>query len=706
MDNEAKIVLSAEDRSARVLALAKSNLAGVETQVNSLQSAFRAIGGALVVRELSRIAGSAIDAAGDLSVLSEKTDLTVADLSALKFAARQANADFAVFAKGLKTLSVNAREAARGSAEQRDAFDDVGVSAVDANGKLRGLNALLPEIADTFANMPNGVEKTALAVKLFGKAGEELIPFLNGGSKGMAEMRREAERLGLIIDDKLANDARTAGDSIDRLKSVAEAAAIKIGGGMTPAISDLALALSDAVKSGDGLVGIGESIGNFMRFVASTADGASTAVELFGNSLGAVLAIQERLLRGDFKGAAAIFSFASEDTDKILQQGANQIAAIKGVAQAANQQAAQSNDERLTQERRFGSLLRDVKKGELDSIKTILAAQVAAYKDAENELEKVRAKRIAAEEQAAQFMAKITAATRPAGAQATNLEVAQNIAQARELIAAGGKDDLGIQRTDQALEQLKQARELLLQMKAAGVSRDFLTAQAREIATLEKSAIAAQEADSQARKDAITKAFDELLAKAKALTKIKIDFDTAAIETDAEKVRALLQEKLAATPIVVPVVPVPSDTGDIGKLLSRGSDTPGSYGSDAQGRYYVLDNIPQRASGGPISGPGGPRDDKVLVWGSNGEFVQPAAAVGYYGRDFMEALRTLKIPRLAAGGPVLPALPRATSTAQVGDTVNIHLNGYGPFQMTAAPDVSAALQRVLSREALKRGART
>ncbi|GAA1891897.1 phage tail tape measure protein [Williamsia serinedens] len=59
-----------------------------------------------------------------------------------------------------------------------------------------------------------------------------------------------------------------------------------------------------------------------------------------------------------------------------------------------------------------------------------------------------------------------------------------------------------------------------------------------------------------------------------------------------------------------------------------------------------------RASGGPVTGPGGPRDDKVLMWGSNGEFMQQSAAVDYYGLQFMDDVNNMRLPRRATGGPV------------------------------------------------------
>ena len=43
------------------------------------------------------------------------------------------------------------------------------------------VNAILKDSADHFASFPDGPEKTAQAVALFGKSGADLIPILDGG---------------------------------------------------------------------------------------------------------------------------------------------------------------------------------------------------------------------------------------------------------------------------------------------------------------------------------------------------------------------------------------------------------------------------------------------------------------------------------------------------------------------------------------------
>lgn len=65
---------------------------------------------------------------------------------------------------------------------------------------------------------------------------------------------------------------------------------------------------------------------------------------------------------------------------------------------------------------------------------------------------------------------------------------------------------------------------------------------------------------------------------------------------------------------------------------------------------YVGPNATKKARGGYISGPGGPRDDKIAAWLSDGEFVMRAAAVKRLGTGYLSALNSGAIPGFASGG--------------------------------------------------------
>lgn len=88
-------------------------------------------------------------------------------------------------------------------------------------------------------------------------------------------------------------------------------------------------------------------------------------------------------------------------------------------------------------------------------------------------------------------------------------------------------------------------------------------------------------------------------------------------------------------------------------------------------RYgYVGPNATKKARGGYISGPGGPRDDKVAAWLSNGEFVMRAAAVKKLGTGYLSALNAGQIPGFAAGGKVTTTSAGTQYKIKYGDTLS------------------------------------
>ncbi|RZN10293.1 hypothetical protein CWO91_13960 [Bradyrhizobium genosp. SA-3] len=78
----------------------------------------------------------------------------------------------------------------------------------------------------------------------------------------------------------------------------------------------------------------------------------------------------------------------------------------------------------------------------------------------------------------------------------------------------------------------------------------------------------------------------------------------------------------------------------------------GLFGGGATGSVMVGDYaMPTFADGGPVAGPGGPRDDRVLARLSHGEFVVNAASTAKH-RAALEMINSDRIPRFADGGLV------------------------------------------------------
>ena len=66
-------------------------------------------------------------------------------------------------------------------AKRQRAFRALGISLKDNGGNVKTSGDLFLDIAQKFSKMEDGAAKTALAIRLFGRAGAELIPLLNQG---------------------------------------------------------------------------------------------------------------------------------------------------------------------------------------------------------------------------------------------------------------------------------------------------------------------------------------------------------------------------------------------------------------------------------------------------------------------------------------------------------------------------------------------
>ena len=88
--------------------------------------------------------------------------------------------------------------------------------------------------------MEDGTAKTDAAYKLFGGRNIELLTAIENGTLGMEEMKKEAERLGLVLDAKLVKSVEDANDSIARTKLLFTGLKAHFTIALAPAIETLA----------------------------------------------------------------------------------------------------------------------------------------------------------------------------------------------------------------------------------------------------------------------------------------------------------------------------------------------------------------------------------------------------------------------------------------------------------------------------------
>jgi len=121
------------------------------------------------------------------------------------------------------------------------------------------------------------------------------------------------------------------------------------------------------------------------------------------------------------------------------------------------------------------------------------------------------------------------------------------------------------------------------------------------------------------------------------------------------------------------------------KIISAAASTPTttSLGTGAhsvgEGALGGLGGLIGHASGGLISGPGSGTSDSIFARLSNGEFVNTARAVRFWGRDFFEKVNNLQMPAFAGGGMVgaYSGMSSTNNNTTYGPTIHVNVNAPG-----------------------------
>jgi len=177
------------------------------------------------------------DAADAIGKNSRKLGISVELYQRLGHAAELSGLTMDKLIPGLKRLSAAAYDAANGSKESEDAFAQLGITVKDAGGNLKDTEGLLWEAFTALGQVENNTLKVALAQKVFGRSGVDLLPMLSKGADGLAAMMAEADKLGIVMNTKTITAAEDFNDMLLRVKQGLRGVTQGIAGQLFPALT-------------------------------------------------------------------------------------------------------------------------------------------------------------------------------------------------------------------------------------------------------------------------------------------------------------------------------------------------------------------------------------------------------------------------------------------------------------------------------------
>lgn len=284
-----------------------NSLQGLQGQTKNAAMAFNglkgaiggfaaAIAGSAIVGGLTAIVKKSIDAGDELFNLQAKTGVAATALIGIGNAAKLADVDTAALGKGLTKLNVNLVKAAEGNEDLARKFQALGVNVKDANGQVVPADKALKQIADRFADMPDGAQKAAAAVALFGKSGTDLIPLLNEGAASM-------DKFSYKVGEDFAARSDLFNDTITELGIKTQGFGLELTDALLPALQSILEAFSDLFDTKQDWTALFDVIIVGIRSVATFVYATIKLVDQFFKIWAVQIDVISKVMSGDFAGA-------------------------------------------------------------------------------------------------------------------------------------------------------------------------------------------------------------------------------------------------------------------------------------------------------------------------------------------------------------------------------------------------------------------
>jgi len=172
-----------------------------------------------------------------------------------------------------------------GGQSVRAALTSLGISAIDAQGKLMPLDAIMLEVADRFSKMEDGAQKSALAQDIFGRSGVELIPMLNNG-------REALEKYQATITSPMAKAADQFNESIARIQSAIARPFDRAVETALPAITKIAEGIAKVAEKAEPTISkIGYAIAGAIEAFSNLPGPVQNVILAVGGAIAALLAL-------------------------------------------------------------------------------------------------------------------------------------------------------------------------------------------------------------------------------------------------------------------------------------------------------------------------------------------------------------------------------------------------------------------------------
>lgn len=188
--------------------------------------------------------------ADNVLTMSTNTGISTETLQEYMYMAELTDTSVETITGSMTKLIQNMDKARDGNEAATAAFAALGVAVQNEDGTLRDNEAVFNDIIDALGQLPEGTERDALAMEVFGKKAQDLNSLIAAGSDGLAAYAEEAHKTGAVLSEETLSALGAVDDAQQRFNGTLEAIKTSLGAEFAAPVADVLDGLT-AVMRGD-----------------------------------------------------------------------------------------------------------------------------------------------------------------------------------------------------------------------------------------------------------------------------------------------------------------------------------------------------------------------------------------------------------------------------------------------------------------------
>jgi hypothetical protein len=215
------------------------------------------------IAAITKLTKSTLELADSVADTAATYGLSAEKVQAMTYAATKLDVTVETMFSSQTKLIRSMNAALKPTSAQAKAFETLGVAVTDANGEFRDSETVFSETITALGKVKNPTERSAIALQLLGRSAAELNPLINAGGDALAELIKEAQATGAVIDGDAIEALDNFGDTLDGLKLSLKGTAGTLISTLMPAFqgvadgaNDMLADLNEKIEAADGDFGL------------------------------------------------------------------------------------------------------------------------------------------------------------------------------------------------------------------------------------------------------------------------------------------------------------------------------------------------------------------------------------------------------------------------------------------------------------------